>query len=412
MTQLSVSQRAPRIDSRWIVVIVGFVALSLCFSGRSMLGLAMEEWVREFGWTKAYISSVMTATLVIMAGLSPLVGYAIDRSGPRLVLSGGLLLVGASSLVLANMHSKLALIIGFAGLGALGFGLVATHAVSSAVARTFDERQGRAVGIATSGSTAGQFVFVPVLGLLLAGGGWRLGYEALAVACAIIALVAWWLLRNSSGALQTHSVAEGSRESFGARVGYLVQRPAFHGLFWSYVLCGYTSTGVVETHLIPYAEFCGVPPAPSALAFGILMGINTLGMVASGYLTDRMNRTVLLAGIYFFRSLTFLMLPLVIQETAILWVFAFLFGIFDYATVPPTASLAAGHLGKARVGTAMGLMSAGHAIGAAFGAFMGGYLFDATGGYGWLWSSSFGLALAAAAIAALVPARNRAAAFA
>jgi len=84
-----------------------------------------------------------------------------------------------------------------------------------------------------------------------------------------------------------------------------------------------------------------------------------------------------------------------------------MFGIFDYATVPPTASLAAGHLGKARVGTAMGLISAGHSIGAALGAFMGGYLFDATGGYSWLWSSSFGLALLAAAIAGLVPARTR-----
>ena len=120
------------------------------------------------------------------------------------------------------------------------------------------------------------------------------------------------------------------------------------------------------------------------------MGVNTLGMIAAGYLTDRMNRTVLLASIYFFRSLTFLMLPLLIDETAILWIFAFLFGVFDYATVPPTASLAVSHLGKARVGTAMGLISAGHAIGAAMGAFAGGYIFDVTGGYTWLWSSSFG----------------------
>jgi predicted MFS family arabinose efflux permease len=96
----------------------------------------------------------------------------------------------------------------------------------------------------------------------------------------------------------------------------------------------------------------------------------------------------------------------------VLWIFAFLFGVFDYATVPPTASLAVSHLGKARVGTAMGLISAGHAIGAAMGAFAGGYIFDATGGYTWLWSSSFGLALAAAMIAGFVPARTRSAAIA
>ncbi|HEY3148136.1 MAG TPA: MFS transporter, partial [Dongiaceae bacterium] len=283
----------PRLDPRWAIVLVGFVALSLAFSGRSMLGLAMSEWVSEFGWTKASISGVMTATLVIMAGLAPLVGYAIDRSGPRLILTGGLLLVGASSAVLASMHGMLAFIIGFAALGALGFGLVATHAVSSAVARSFDHGQGRAVGIATSGSTAGQFVFMPILGLLLAGGGWRLGYEALSAACLIVALAAWWLLRNGAAQGAPHAANEGSGESFLARVSHLFRRPVFHGLFWSFLLCGYTSTGVVETHLIPYAEFCGIPPAPSSLAFGILMGVNTLGMVAAGYLTDRVNRTLL-----------------------------------------------------------------------------------------------------------------------
>ena len=395
-----------KLDPRWAIVVVGFVALSLAFSGRNLLSLTMASWVTEFGWSKASISSVMTAALVVMAGLAPLVGYAIDRKGPRLILTGGLLMVGASAAVLAGMHSMVALILGFAGLGAVGFGLVATHAVSSAVARSFETGQGRAVGIATSGSTAGQFVFVPILGLLLASGGWRVGYQALAVACLVLAVVAWRLLRHVGAG--GHATVDHARESFIIRVGYLLRQPTFHGLFWSFLLCGYTSTGVVETHLIPFAQFCGIPPAPSALAFGILMGVNTLGMVAAGYLTDRMNRTVLLASIYFFRSLTFLMLPLLVDETAVLWIFAFLFGVFDYATVPPTASLAISHLGKARVGTAMGLISAGHAIGAAMGAFAGGYIFDATGGYTWLWSSSFGLALAAAMIAGLVPARSRA----
>src|SRR5689334_8990068 len=298
-----------RLDARWAIVAIGFVALSLAFSGRSMLSLAMEEWTREFGWSKAAISSVMTVTLVIMAGLAPLVGYAIDRSGPRIILSGGLLLVGLSPALLAFMDSMLAFIVGFAGLGALGFGLVATHAVSSAVARSFEVGQGRAVGIATSGSTAGQFVFMPILGFVLAAGGWRLGYGALAGACLIVAVVAWWLPRRASAGNAPSTAVEGTQESFLARVSVLLRQPAFHGLFWSFLLCGYTSTGVVETHLIPFAQFCGIPPAPSALAFGILMGVNTLGMIAAGYLTDRMNCTLLLASIYFFRSLTFLMLP-------------------------------------------------------------------------------------------------------
>lgn len=395
-----------RFDAKWAIVLVGFLALSLAFSGRAMLSLAMPEWIAEFGWSRSFISNVMAATLVIMAALAPVVGFGVDRGGPRLILTGGLLLVAASAALLSAMQDALAFILGFAGLGAIGFGLVATHAVSSAVARSFDGRQGLAIGLATSGSTAGQFVFVPILGLLLASGGWRLGYEALAGGCLLLALLSWVLLRHAGAAARAAAARE-SGEGFVTRVWYLLRRPAFHGLFWSFLLCGYTTTGVIETHLIPYAEFCGVPPAPSSLAFGILMGVNTLGMVAAGWLTDRVNRTWLLASIYAGRGLVFLLLPVLVRDTSVLWVFAVLFGIFDYATVPPTASLAAGHLGRERVGTAMGLISAGHSIGAAIGAFMGGYLFDSTGGYGWLWSSSFGLALLAAGIAALVPHRSR-----
>lgn len=395
-----------RFDAKWAIVLIGFLALSLAFSGRAMLSLAMPEWIVEFGWSRSFISNVMAATLVIMAGMAPVVGFGIDRGGPRAILTCGLLLVAASTMLLSTMHTPLAFILGFAGLGAVGFGLVATHAVSSAVARSFDGRQGLAIGIATSGSTAGQFVFVPILGLLLATGGWRLGYQVLAGGCLLLALLSWFLLRGAGAAARARAATE-RKEDFATRVWYLLRRPAFHGLFWSFLLCGYTTTGVIETHLIPYAEFCGVPPAPSSLAFGILMGVNTLGMVAAGWLTDRVNRTWLLAGIYAGRGLVFLLLPLLVRDTSVLWVFAVLFGIFDYATVPPTASLAAGHLGRERVGTAMGLISAGHSIGAAIGAFMGGYLFDSTGGYGWLWSSSFALSLLAAAIAALVPHRMR-----
>jgi MFS family permease len=75
--------------------------------------------------------------------------------------------------------------------------------------------------------------------------------------------------------------------------------------------------------------------------------------------------------------------------------FAALFGAVDYATVPVTASLVASHLGLRVMGLSMGLISAGHSIGAAAGAFLGGYLFDLTMQYDWVWISSLALAIGA-----------------
>ena len=120
-----------------------------------------------------------------------------------------------------------------------------------------------------------------------------------------------------------------------------------------------------------------------------------VGMVAAGWLTDRMNRVVLLGSIYLARGLTFVILMNVGADYGTLMAFAVLFGVVDYATVPVTASLVASHLGLRVMGLAMGLISAGHSIGAAAGAFLGGYLFDLTRQYEWVWLSSIALAAGA-----------------
>jgi len=178
-------------------------------------------------------------------------------------------------------------------------------------------------------------------------------------------------------------------------VGYLARRPAFHALFWSFLLCGYTTTGIIETHLIPFAAFCGFPPLPSATAYGILSAVNLVGMIAAGWLADRVNRPLLLGGIYMVRGATFLILLNVGASYEVLLAFAVMFGVVDYATVPVTASLVASHLGLERMGLAMGLISAGHAVGGALGAFVGGYVFDSTATYVLVWWSGVWLAILA-----------------
>jgi MFS family permease len=80
-----------------------------------------------------------------------------------------------------------------------------------------------------------------------------------------------------------------------------------------------------------------------------------------------MNRVVLLGSIYLLRGLTFTILMNVGANYEMLMVFAVLFGAVDYATVPVTTSLVASHLGLRVMGLSMGLISAGHSIGAAAG---------------------------------------------
>ena len=52
----------------------------------------------------------------------------------------------------------------------------------------------------------------------------------------------------------------------------LFRLPVFHLLLWSYTICGFTTSGIIEVHLLPYAAACGFPPLESAYCLWRALG--------------------------------------------------------------------------------------------------------------------------------------------
>jgi MFS family permease len=395
----------PRSFLPFVVIGLGFVALALVCAARAGVGVMIPVWEPELGWSRTFFSAAIAGALVMMALLAPLAGRLVDRQGSRAVLALGLVGLAAGCLVIATTHSAWIFYLALAGLSGIGFGLVATHVVSTAVEQQLDRNQGLGIGIATSGSTAGQFTLLPLLAATLSVVSWRWSYAGLAILCLLLAAAIWWLLPAPKlGAVER--AARTPATDLRADLGFVLRKPAFHILFWSYFICGYTTSGVIEVHFIPYAELCGFGPVASTSAFGILSAASMAGMILVGWLTDRMNRPLLLGTIYMLRALTFILLVHVGADYGTLVSFAVLFGIVDYSTVPVTASLVASHIGLRVMGLAFGLISAGHQIGAALGAYMGGYLFDLYAQYAWVWWSSLALAVLAGLMCYLVRERR------
>ncbi|MCC7271111.1 MAG: MFS transporter [Alphaproteobacteria bacterium] len=378
-----------------MLVALGFLALALSFSVRAVLGLVMPVWQAELGWTRGFIAGGASTALVTMAAATPFAGAAVDRWGARPLLAGGLAAIAAASAAVAAMDGPLVFLLAFGVVAALGFAAVGTNVVGTAIAQAWTTGRGLATGIGTAGATAGQLALVPAAAVMVAAGAWRAAFAALAVGALALAVLSLLLVRDHRPASSRPSPRAGVAPSLPADLGFLLGRPAFHLLFWSFAFCGFTTTGVIETHLLPFAAFCGFPPLPSAAAYGILSAVNLAGMVAAGWLSDRIHRPALLGGIYVARALAFAVLLAMPPDIAWLYVFAVLFGLFDYSTVPVTISLVASHLGMRRLGLASGLVSAGHALGGAAGAFAGGRLFDLFAGYAEIWSASLALALLA-----------------
>jgi MFS family permease len=125
----------------------------------------------------------------------------------------------------------------------------------------------------------------------------------------------------------------------------------------------------------------GVSGTTAATIFGYMMGLNIIGVVGAGLLSDKIGGTKnLLALVYLIRGLAYILL-VSIDSVLGMWVFATVAGFSWIATVPLTSSLTAEVYGTKAMGTISGISFMFHSFGGALSIFLAARLFDITGAY-------------------------------
>src|SRR6185503_3061231 len=87
----------------WVVVAVTAVTLLVSAGVRSAPGVFMHPLEVDMGWSRGAISFAVSIGLILFGLAGPLTGWLMDRFGPRLVVLGGLALIGISMAVSAMM---------------------------------------------------------------------------------------------------------------------------------------------------------------------------------------------------------------------------------------------------------------------------------------------------------------------
>jgi MFS family permease len=111
-----------------------------------------------------------------------------------------------------------------------------------------------------------------------------------------------------------------------------------------------------------------------------------------------MRRKYLLSFIYILRSASMILfVALPISEYSV-YAFSFVMGLVWLGTVPLTNGLVSQIFGVRYITTLFGIVFFGHQLGAFFGVWLGGYVFDVTKSYDLVWFGSIALGLLAAAL--------------
>lgn len=395
----------------WTVLGLCFFAI-LCAQGvRLSFGAFVRPWEDAFGASRGTITLIGSLSFLVYGGSQPFVGRAVDRFGIRRTLVVASLLVAAGLALSAAARSPWQLALSYGVVASLGFGGASGVAASVAVTYWFTQRRGLAFALVEAGFGAGQLALVPLALVAVAQLGWRetLVGGGVLLSCVVAPVLARWLrdrpedvgLEPIGGTHVAEPVAddhappaEGLRGLARSRGFWILAAPFF--------VCGLTTTGFVDTHLIPLAQDRGIAAATTGLAVALLAAANVTGILASGPLADRVDNRLLLAGLYGTRALSFVALYALGGGAALL-AFALLFGLVDFSTVAPTQWLAARYVEPRTVGLAFGCLNAVHQLGSAIGAWLPGLAFDATGSYDEVMVAAAIVLAAASAICLALP---------
>jgi MFS family permease len=212
--------------------------------------------------------------------------------------------------------------------------------------------------------------------------------------------------QRAVGEGETLTAAEKADDARRTPLRQAVRRREFWLLAMSFFVCGYTSNGLIGTHLIPHAVEHGFTEVAAAGAVALLGAFNIVGTLASGWLTDRYDNRKLLAGYYGFRAMSLFALPLIYDMRGLL-LFAVVYGIDWIATVPPTVNLTATIFGRGSVGTLYGWIWFSHMVGAAIAAYAGGFFRVLLGDYHLMFVSAGILGFIAVTLVSRIPESGR-----
>ena len=383
---LSAALARHNIHYGWVMVGVTFLTALISAGTVGAPGVFIVPLQHEFGWTTAEISSALSIRFVLFGLMAPFAAALLNRYGLRNVTLAAQLVVASALVASLAMTKVWQLILLWGVVIGIGTGMTALVLGATIAARWFSARRGLVVGILTASVATGQLVFLPLLASLTERFGWRLALSFICIMLGVSAFAVALLMRDrpadvglrpfgDNGSEPLPAPPVGTAPIMTAALGALrdaSRSSVFWILFATFFICGASTNGLIQVHLIPMCLDFGIPQVQAASLLAAMGVFDFFGTIISGWLSDRYDNRYLLFWYYGLRGLSLVFLPFTDFSFYGLSLFAMFYGLDWIATVPPTVRLTAQRFGVERANLVFGWIFAGHQIGAGAAAFGAG----------------------------------------
>ncbi len=375
---------ASRVFYGWWIVGAGFIVNTangaLVFHSFGAYVVLLED---EFGWSRTTFALAFALQRVESGLLGPVEGWAIDRFGPRKVMSTGVVIFALGFFAFSQVNS-IATFYGAFLLIALGSALGSFLPVTVAVVNWFNTRRAFALAMVSMGFAAGGLV-QPGVVAMLESIGWRQTAILSGVLVLVIGLPLSMLVRHrpEDYGMRPDGVAVTSEEA-PVEPGFTARQALRTRAFWCIALGHGASLlvlGAVMVHFVAHVEELGYSLSYAATMIMVMTIAMVIGQTfIGGLLGDRVNKRLTIVIALFGHSVALILLAYATNGLMITG-FVVINGLAMGTRGPLIQAMRADYFGRQSFGTIMGFSSLVMMTGMIAGPVIAGISYDRTGSY-------------------------------
>lgn len=358
------------------VAATGFLSL-FSIVGIMFYGLPFfyDFWVKEFGWSRATVTSGNAFAKIAVGLLGFFAGWLIDRFGPRRLMLTGILLGGIALIGLSTV-TTLGQFYLFYVFNALAYMCAGPLPNQVLTARWFHKSRGKAMGFAYLGIGVGGMLVPQIAKWLNMEFGWQQALMLLGIFSVLIAFPMAWMVKENPEAASTNTVSEEQR----LPLKKIVKGWPFYLLLVGSMCSIGAVSGTNQNLKLFFSLDLKYSQTQAANIISLVLFSSVIGRLLMGWLADKFPKKYVMILIY---SLVAVSIPLLYfaSTPGVIYLFAFIFGMGlggDYMIIP---LMAAELFGVKLMGRIMGLVLTADGLAEALAPMFVGWLHDRTGSY-------------------------------